>query len=139
VQAAYIFLLILSGYFYSSQLFIVLKFKTGLRKVFLIKPMKHFLLIFALMLGGVVAKAQGVAKADLSVYPNPTAEYISVRDNNDVVGYLAVYNIVGRKVKEFEYTKGDQYSLLDLPKGMYLVQIQDRNRQIITTQKVDKH
>ena len=61
-----------------------------------------------------------------------------MRDNNDVVGYLAVYNIVGRKLKDFEYIKGDQYSLIDLPKGMYLVQIQDRSRQIITTQKVDK-
>ncbi len=84
------------------------------------------------------AKAQSISKSDLSIYPNPTAEFISVRDNNDVVGYLAVYNIVGRKLKEFEYLKGDQYSLLDLPKGMYLVQIQDRNRQIITTQKIDK-
>ena len=100
--------------------------------------MKHFLLVFALVLGGTAAKAQSFAKTDLSIYPIPTAEYISVRDNNEVVGYLAVYNIVGRKLKEFEYIKGDQYSLLDLPKGMYLVQIQDHNRQIITTQKVDK-
>ncbi len=100
--------------------------------------MKHFLLVFALVLGSMAVKGQSVAKADLSVYPNPTAEYISVRDNNDVVGFLAVFNIVGRKLKEFEYTKGDQYSLLDLPKGMYLVQIQDKGRQIITTQKIDK-
>ena len=104
----------------------------------LIKPMKHFLLVFTLVLSGMVAKAQSNAKADLSIYPNPTAEFISVRDNNDVVGYLAVYSVVGRKLKEFEYTKGDQYSLLDLPKGMYLVQIQDRSKQIITTQKIDK-
>ncbi|MEO6038521.1 MAG: T9SS type A sorting domain-containing protein [Saprospiraceae bacterium] len=100
--------------------------------------MKHFFLVFALVLGGIAAKAQSVAKTDLTVYPNPTAEFISVQDNNEVVGYLAVYNIVGRKLKEFEFAKGDQYSLLDLPKGMYLVQIQDHNRRIITTQKIDK-
>ena len=83
-------------------------------------------------------KAQSSAKIDLTVYPNPTAEFISVQDNNEVVGFLAVYNIVGRRLKEFEFVKGDQYSLLDLPKGMYLVQIQDRSRRIITTQKIDK-
>ena len=105
---------------------------------YLIEPMKHFFLVFALVSGGMAAKAQQNAKTDLAIYPNPTAEFISVQDNNEIVGYLAVYNIVGRKLKEFEYTKGDQYSLLDLPKGMYLVQIQDRNRQILTTRKIDK-
>ena len=100
--------------------------------------MKHILLVFAMVLGGMAAKAQNAAKIDLAVYPNPTTEFISVQDNNEVVGFLAVYNIVGRKLKEFEYAKGDQYSLIDLPKGMYLVQIQDRSRRIITTQKIDK-
>ncbi|MEO6759177.1 MAG: T9SS type A sorting domain-containing protein [Saprospiraceae bacterium] len=100
--------------------------------------MKRFLLVLALLWGGLAVNAQRSAKVDLTVYPNPTIEFISVQDNNDVVGFLAVYNIVGRKLKEFEFAKGDQYSLLDLPKGMYLVQIQDRNRHIITTQKIDK-
>jgi hypothetical protein len=34
--------------------------------------------------------------------------------------------------------KGDTYYVADLPKGMYLVQIQDRSRKTLTTQKVDK-
>ena len=38
--------------------------------------MKHFLLVFALVLGGMAAKAQSAAKPDLSIYPNPTAEFI---------------------------------------------------------------
>ena len=94
--------------------------------------------MFAMVLGSIAMKAQSSAKTDLTVYPNPTAEFISVQDKSEIVGFLAVYNIVGRKLKEFEFVKGDQYSLLDLPKGMYLVQIQDRSRRIITTQKIDK-
>jgi len=134
--------MIFSPYF-SSVLFIppivhLLKnFKSAFSGL-LIEPMKHILLVFALMLSGMVANAQSSAKVDIAVYPNPTSEFISVQDNNEIVGFLAVFNIVGRKLKEFEYTKGDQYSLLDLPKGMYLVQIQDRSRRIITTQKIDK-
>lgn len=82
--------------------------------------------------------AQSASKADLSIYPNPITEYISVNDNNEVVGFLGVYNLIGRKLKEFEFVKGELYSIADLPKGMYLVQILDRGRRVLTTQKVDK-
>lgn len=101
-------------------------------------PMKHFLPFLFVLLFSVVSKAQNSAKADLSVYPNPTTEYISVKDNNDAVGYIAVFNLVGKKVKDFEFVKGESIFVADLPKGMYLVQIQDRKREVLKTQKVDK-
>jgi hypothetical protein len=100
--------------------------------------MKQTLLLFAFLVSGYVALAQSASLPDLSVYPNPTTEFISVKDQQDAVGHLAVFNIMGRKVREFEYTKGERYSILDLPKGLYLVQIQDKNRKVITTQKVEK-
>lgn len=100
--------------------------------------MKHFLPFLFVLLFSVVSKAQNSAKADLSVYPNPTTEYISVKDNNDAVGYIAVFNLVGKKVKDFEFVKGESIFVADLPKGMYLVQIQDRKREVLKTQKVDK-
>jgi len=34
--------------------------------------------------------------------------------------------------------KGDQYYILDLIKGMYLVQLLDKNKRILTTQKMEK-
>ncbi len=100
--------------------------------------MKHSLPFFFFLLFGVVVQAQNSSKADLAVYPNPTTEYISVNDYNDVVGYVAVFNLVGKKVKEFNFVKGEDLYVSDLPKGMYLVQIQDRQRQVVKTQKVDK-
>lgn len=101
--------------------------------------MKHLVLLFAfLLMGWATLAAQNTSKRDLSVFPNPTTEYISIQDNNDAVGHLAVYSLVGRKLKDFDYSKGEQYSIGDLPKGMYLVQILDRDRQLLTTQKVEK-
>lgn len=100
--------------------------------------MKQLLLSFAFVLVGTALGAQSNSKPDLSVFPNPATEYISVQDKNDAVGFLAVYNLVGKKVKEFEFVKGEQYYIADLPKGMYLVQILDRSKHNLTTQKIEK-
>jgi hypothetical protein len=100
--------------------------------------MKQILLSFAFVLVGVALGAQSNSKPDLSVFPNPTTEFISVLDKNDSVGFLSVYNLVGKKVKEFEFVKGEQYYIADLPKGMYLVQILDRGKRNLTTQKIEK-
>jgi len=100
--------------------------------------MKILLPLYVFLLFGVALQAQNSGKADLSVFPNPTTEYISVNDNNDAVAYVVVFNLVGKKVKEFPFVKGENLFVADLPKSMYLVQIQDRNRQILRTQKVDK-
>lgn len=101
-------------------------------------PMKYILLFLFTLLVNVAVQAQSSAKADLTIFPNPTTEYISVRDNSDAVGYIAIFNLVGKKVKEFDFVKGESLFVADLPKGMYLVQIQDHNRQVLKTQKVDK-
>jgi hypothetical protein len=100
--------------------------------------MKILLPLYIFLLFGLSVHAQNSSKADLSVYPNPTAEYISVNDNSDAIGFVAIFNLVGKKVKEFDFVKGESMFVADLPKGMYLVQLQDRNRKTVKTQKVDK-
>jgi len=102
--------------------------------------MKFFLLsiVFVLSAWSLEAQRAAIGKSDLSVFPNPANEFISVQDNNDVVGQLAVYSLIGRKLKEFDYVKGEQYPIGDLPKGMYLIQVLDKNREILKTQKIDK-
>lgn len=100
--------------------------------------MKHFLLVFAMVLVGTALQAQSNSKPDLSVFPNPTTDFISVRDNNDAVGFVCVFDLVGKKLKEFEFVKGEHYSVADLPKGMYFVQILDRSKRNLTTQRLEK-
>lgn len=100
--------------------------------------MKHFLLVASLVLTGLMVNAQNTSRPELSVFPNPAVEYFSVNDNNDLVAHVLVFNIVGKQVKTFEFIKGERYSIVDLPKGFYLIQLLDRNRKVLTTQKVDK-
>ena len=100
--------------------------------------MRFFLLLFVLFSFLTVGQAQTAAKGGISVFPNPATEYISVNDGGENLEQIAVFNLVGKKVKEFEYVKGENYSVSDLPKGMYLVQLVDRNKRIVKTQKVDK-
>lgn len=73
---------------------------------------------------------------DLRVFPNPAVDYIEVTLNQQV-RQVAVYNLVGRRVKSFNYGDGEKYYIGDLPRGMYLVQLLgDRNRAI-TTQRIN--
>lgn len=100
--------------------------------------MKQAILVIFFVLGTLALEAQISGKPDFSVFPNPTTEVISVNDNHDQVGFVSVFNVMGRKVKEFTFIKGEQYPVSDLPKGMYMVQIQDRNHRTLTTVKLEK-
>lgn len=74
-------------------------------------------------------------KVNLQVFPNPATTHISLNDN-EVVTEISVYNLVGKKIRAFFYTKGEQYFVGDLPRGMYLVQLTDRGSRVVTTQRV---
>ena len=102
--------------------------------------MKQLLLVFVLMLGGLALRGQQAnpAKPELSVFPNPAIDNISVHDNSELVLEIVVFNLVGRKVKSFEHLKGEYHYIGDLPKGVYLVQMLDKTKHILTTQKIDK-
>lgn len=100
--------------------------------------MKHTLLLVFFVFIGLTLSAQKASKVNFSVFPNPTTEYISVEDQSEVVSEIVIYNLVGKKMKVFTYVKGDTYDVMDLPKGLYLVQIIDRQHNVLATQKVTK-
>lgn len=109
--------------------------------------MKQTLLLVLLAFFSFVAVAQinGEGNGNLfpqpvkvSVYPNPATNYISI-NKDDNVKEIAIFSLVGRKLKTFEGVKKDeQYDVSDLPNGMYLVQVIDKSNKIITTQRVSK-
>lgn len=100
--------------------------------------MKQPLLLFLFSIAAFALRAQNIPRPDLSVFPNPATENISVQDNADAVGQIAVFNLLGKKVKVFEAAKGEHYYVGDLPKGVYLVQLVGRNKQTMKTQKIEK-
>lgn len=115
--------------------------------------MKHFLPVLFLFLVTSVSIAQSntwSSKASqrstrtllennpIQVFPNPATSYIGITEVNGVQKIL-VFNLVGRKMKQFEnIAKDRQYFIGDLPKGMYLVQLLDLQNKVITTRRVSK-
>ncbi len=78
-----------------------------------------------------------IDKPDLKIYPNPTVNYISLSDTEQV-DRLVIYNIVGRRVKMFDANYNNQYDVIDLPTGMYLVRLVDSSDRTIKTVRLSK-
>ena len=76
-------------------------------------------------------------KINLKIYPNPATHFIKLKEVTGVTSII-VYNLVGRKIKQFQTEKGKAYSITDLPKGMYLIQFLGLEGDILTTQRLSK-
>jgi hypothetical protein len=76
----------------------------------------------------------------LNIYPNPAIDHIMIQDDGEQVKYLEVYNVVGRKIMDFSVRNdGVKYDVSSLPRGMYMVRMLDRNRNILRTQRISKY
>lgn len=73
-----------------------------------------------------------------SVYPNPAVDYIQIQDGADV-RYIEVYNALGKKIIDFNASSSGRYDISDIARGMYMVRMLDRNRNIIRTQRISKY
>lgn len=79
----------------------------------------------------------GKPEPKLSVYPNPASDYIEI-SNDETVGKVVVFNMIGREQKSFKASKGERYSIADLSNGMYLVKIISNENKLMTTQRLQK-
>ena len=103
--------------------------------------------LFIALLGGTFAQVTAprtddaitkeVALRELRVYPNPTDDDFSVRGDVDF-DEVVVYNIIGKKVKTYNRTASNKYSLRDMPDGMYFISIVDQNSGVLKTLRINK-
>ncbi len=113
----------------------VLIFKNRMKQTILV-----FFFAFAslALFGQSNADGGGSSPVKISIYPNPATNYISLNKDENVRD-IAVFNLVGRKLKTFQNVEKDEhYDVSDLPIGMYLVQVIDDNNKIMTTQRISK-
>ena len=69
-----------------------------------------------------------------SVYPNPVHDRFFLTNLPEEARRIDVYNTLGRKVRTFSNPQvGDSYEAGDLPQGVYLLSLIDRNGQVIRT------
>jgi len=77
------------------------------------------------------------AALELKLFPNPAVDYFSLSENQ-IVERVLIFNLVGRQMKNFKARSREKYNIADLPKGMYLVQLLNKQQDIITTQRLHK-
>ncbi len=74
------------------------------------------------------------------VFPNPAIEYISIKDEQEQVRTIEIYNVVGRMLKLIKVNhSGEKYDISRLPRGMYMVRMLDAKGTIVRTQRISKH
>ncbi|MFQ5448259.1 MAG: T9SS type A sorting domain-containing protein [Saprospiraceae bacterium] len=76
-------------------------------------------------------------KSGLRIYPNPTANFISLTKNS-AVRQLWISNILGKRVKTFYTTFNGKYDISTLPDGIYLVSMVDLQGNVMKTVRVSK-
>ena len=69
----------------------------------------------------------------VSLYPNPANEKFEVRNDNQLPLSIALYDIIGNKVKSVENSqlKKQTFSLSSLNSGVYLVEIKSEDQRIV--------
>ncbi|MBK9452278.1 MAG: T9SS type A sorting domain-containing protein [Bacteroidetes bacterium] len=68
------------------------------------------------------------SQLDLTVYPNPTSEFLMVQINEPIEN-IAIYNMTGQKVLS---AMGNRISVASLTAGMYLIEIQTEGGKAAT-------
>ncbi len=91
--------------------------------------------------GGVAGVEENTKESQLNIYPNPTADYITVnidnKDNSPMT--MNIYNTIGKLVKQVAITQNQQkVNVQDLNNGIYIVEISSKGlleRQKLIIQK----
>jgi len=76
-------------------------------------------------------------KKDIRLFPNPASDYLRISEDSEVSS-IAIYSLVGRKVKQFDATFTKQFDISDLPDGLYLARLNDRFGKAIKTVRLMK-
>lgn len=98
-----------------------------------------------LLIGQTGQSAKGVSdvhdpptEALISIYPNPAVNYFKVKGPQNIQ-QVVVTDLVGKRVKTFEYVEDAQYDVHELRKGMYLVQFVSVDQQVLKIQRLIKN
>lgn len=84
----------------------------------------------------VVTSTTDLYRQPFSIYPNPTADYISLRGQG--VDRIVIYNILGRQMRAFNHDSGQRHFIGDLPNGLYLASLINDEQGTLKTVRLKK-
>lgn len=72
--------------------------------------------------------------ADVSFYPNPAKDVITIKQNSNKQTEVAIYNVLGSKVKTITVGAGENaLNISDLQKGMYFIRYTENGALVSKT------
>ena len=74
----------------------------------------------------------------ISIFPNPATEFITIDDAQNVVARVTFYNVLGKEIATYEANNKKTFDMLHFQNGIYLVQLKDKEGQILRTIRVRK-
>lgn len=74
---------------------------------------------------------------EVRLFPNPTTHYFEITTTENV-RKVEIFNLLGSKIVDFDFMESNHYDISDLPNGMYLIQLVDDKRRVITTRRLQK-
>lgn len=82
---------------------------------------------------GIVQEVQTISRNELKIYPNPTREFISFENfQGTTFAEVSLIDLNGRVVKkEFDFPAGNQFSLDNLPEGIYFIRIVSDKKKFV--------
>ncbi len=84
-----------------------------------------------------VATFDLVSAQRVRIYPNPATDYIALTETSGI-DQIVVYNMIGRVVRTFDVANNRSYYMADLPDGLYLVSLVNREEGVIRTVRLRK-
>lgn len=75
---------------------------------------------------------------EVQLFPNPSSDYFQLKNMSDNVDRIVLYNIIGRKMREFNAQDGSRYKLAGLPDGVYFAALVNDQKGILRTLRVHK-
>jgi len=82
---------------------------------------------------------QEVRVNGIQLFPNPAAQFFTLNHAAGVgVARLSLFNAVGQQMKHWVVEPGRQYSLAGLPRGLYLVALQNERGKVLRTLRLVK-
>ncbi len=79
-----------------------------------------------------------VVKKDFTLYPNPTSNFFSIKEDAASISRVVVYDLLGKEVKRFDPDFDARFDVSELSKGNYLVQILDKEGRTLSTKVLQK-
>ncbi len=88
---------------------------------------------------GTTTAVSDLEKDNIKITPNPVSQFFKLKDNFSNVSNINIYNMTGRLIKNLDAIDSDEYYIGDLPNGVYLVRLSDKNNKTIKTLRINKN